>query len=128
MQLAFVRFRLSFFVFLWWWRNSFLYLFTILNLGPKKRKGTYSLFYEIFFHRANLVPLPMSVVLGDDTLVHSSIGRGKRQVNDIHACLPGGPCKFQFMPISQQPCVVYRVSEYDKNLCSERPCKRVKCM
>lgn len=125
---VFGRFRLSLVVCTWWWRDSFLYLFTILNLGPKRRKGTNSSSYGISFHRANLGPLPMSVVLGDGTLARSLFGRGKRQVSDIHACLPGGPRKLQLMPVYEQPCVVCRISQCDKNPCSERPCKMVKRM
>lgn len=64
MLLALGRFRLSLVVFLCWWRNGFLNLFTVLNLCPKRKKGTDSLPYGISFHRAELGPLPMLVVLG----------------------------------------------------------------
>lgn len=80
------------------------------------------------FHRANLVPSPMSVTLGNDIQAQSLIGRGKRQVNDIRACLPGGPCKLHLVPLSRQPCMVYSISQSGEKQCSERPSKRVKHM
>lgn len=80
------------------------------------------------FSRTNLVPSATSVVLRGDIPAHSLIGRGKRQVNDMHTCLPGGPCHLQPVSISWQACRVCGISQCDENHCSGRASKKVRCM